>query len=29
MSGVFSAARHASLQYFPDVTVHVHGGCAH
>jgi hypothetical protein len=29
MSGVFSIASHASLQYFPFVTVQLHTGCAH
>jgi hypothetical protein len=29
MSGVFSMAWHASLQYFPDETVHEQIGCAH
>ena len=29
MSGVFSMASHCGLQYFPEVTVHEHTGCAH
>src|SRR5580704_14324299 len=29
MSGVFSIASHCALQYLPDCTWHVHGGCAH
>jgi hypothetical protein len=29
MSGVFSMASHASLQYFPDETLQEQIGCAH
>jgi len=29
MSGVFSIASHCALQYLPDFTVQLHGGCAH
>jgi hypothetical protein len=29
MSGVFSIAAHAVLQYLPDVVTHEQTGCAH
>jgi hypothetical protein len=29
MSGVFSIASHCALQYFSDVTLQLHIGCAH
>jgi hypothetical protein len=29
MSGVFSTASHAALQYLPSVTVQLHPGCEH
>jgi hypothetical protein len=29
MSGVFSIAAHALLQYLPDVVTHEQAGCAH
>jgi hypothetical protein len=29
MSGVFSMASQAALQYLPDVTRHEHTGCSH